>query len=225
MASGLVAVAALTLSALSVAAGTAFGAGAGYAPGGNPTVGGGATGLAGTVITSTAIQPTGGTAAGVLGTTTVTATVPAGAFTGTTQLVITDATTSSLTPPSGTSIVVFGIGFYENGTKVTGSFPAVTVTVSSPSIKAGSTVYFVTGSGLQAVSGAQVSIGSATFSITSDPVIEVASSTTAAPVAVVPGATSAQTGKPVILELGIAGILILAGATLLVGRRLRRRTS
>jgi nitrate reductase gamma subunit len=27
------------------------------------------------------------------------------------------------------------------------------------------------------------------------------------------------------LELGIAGILILAGATLLVGRRLRRRTS
>jgi len=40
MASGLVAVAALTLSALSVAAGPAFGAGAGYAPGGNPTVGG-----------------------------------------------------------------------------------------------------------------------------------------------------------------------------------------
>jgi len=28
-----------------------------------------------------------------------------------------------MTPPSGTSIVVFGIGFYENGTKVTGSFP------------------------------------------------------------------------------------------------------
>ena len=71
-------------------------------------------------------------------------------------------------------MVTFGIGIYVNGTKVTGTFPAISITVSSPSITAGSTVYLVTGSGLQSVSGDSVKAGSATFTITSDPVIEVA---------------------------------------------------
>ena len=200
----------------------AFGAGTGYTPGAGPTQGGTATGLPGTVVSSTVIQPTGGSGSGTVGTTTVAVTVPAGAFTGPTQLVITDATSSAVTPSNGKVVTTFGVGFYVNGTKVTGSFPAVTVTVTSPSITAGSTVYFVTGTGLQAISGAQVSNGSATITITSDPTIEVVSSTTST--SVIAGATTAQTGKPVVLELGVAGVLIVGGGLLLVGRRLRRRS-
>jgi len=202
----------------------AFGAGTGYAPGTGPTQGGTATGLPGTVVTSTVIQPSGGSGSGAIGTTDVAVTIPAGAFTGPTQLVITDATSSAVTPPAnGKVVATFGVGFYVDGTKVTGSFPAVTITVTSPSITAGTTVYFVTGSGLQAVSGAQVSNGSATITITSDPTIEVVSSTTST--SVIAGATTAQTGKPVDLELGVAGVLIIGGGLLLIGRRLRRRSA
>jgi hypothetical protein len=108
--------------------------------------------------------------------------------------------------------------------------PAVTVTITSPSITAGSTVYFVTGSTLQSVSGAAVKDGSATITITSDPVAEVATPVAAAATATgsgspIVGATSTQTGQPFFLESLAAAGLIAFGSLLLVGLRLRRRTA
>jgi len=212
----------------------AFAAGSGYAPSGGGNTGT-ATGLPGSIVSTTTIQPSGGASNATVGTAVISVNVPAGAFTGPVQLVVTDAAGSELTPPGGGTVVVtFGIGFYENGTKVTGTFPAVTVTVSSPSITAGSTVYFVTGGGLQAVSGVGVKAGSATFTITSDPVVEVAtpvsavaagttgSGTTGSAIA---GATTAQTGKPFFLEGVLAVALASFGSLLLVASRLRRRAA
>jgi hypothetical protein len=219
----------VALTSSLIAPGNAFGAGSGYTPAGTPAVGGTATGLAGTVASTSTIQPSGGTATATVGSATIVATVPAGAFTGSVQLVETDATSSAVTPPGGgTPVVTFGIGIFANGVKVTGSFPAITVTVTSPSIVAGSLVYLVTAGGLQAVSGASVSAGSATFSITSDPVIELATPVSAAGTASVTpitGATSVQTGKPFLLEGGVAAVLCLAGALLLVAAHRRRRLS
>jgi len=214
----------LMAGAITLTPTAAFAAGSGYTPtGGTGTT---ATGLPGSVVSSTTIQPSGGTANATIGNGTVTATVPAGAFTGPVQLTVTDASGSSVAPPSGfTTAMTFGIGFYENGTKVTGTFPAVTVTVSSPSIVAGSTVYLVTGSGLQAVSGAVVKAGSATFTITSDPVVEMATPVSAAAGGTaIAGATSAQTGKPFFVEGLLAAALVAFGSLLLVALRLRRRT-
>lgn len=203
----------------------AFAAGNGYTPSNTPTPGGAATGLAGTVVTSTTIQPSGGTATGTVGTATISVSVPAGAFTGPVQVVLTDATASLVTSSAGSTIVTFGVGIFENGTKVTGTFPAITVTVHSSSITGGSAVYFVTGSGLQAVSGASVTNGSATFSITSDPVVELVAATAAAAAgSPIPGATVGVTGKPFLLEGAIAASLMAFGALLLIGLIFRRRT-
>lgn len=205
----------------------AFAAGTGYTPGA-AAPGGAATGLPGNVVSTTTIQPSGGTANATVGSTSIAASVPAGAFTGPVQLVMTDASSSAVAAAGGASTVVtFGVGFYVNGTKVTGTFPAVTITVSSPSITAGSTVYLVTASGLQAVSGASVKAGSATFTITSDPVIEVATPAAASATATgaaITGATTAQTGKPFFLEGLIAAGLFALGTLLLVGLLVRRRT-
>jgi hypothetical protein len=221
---------AATLAAPAVA----FAAGSGYTPTPNPTPGGTASGLAGTVVSSTTIQPSGGTANATIGSATITVTVNAGTFTGPVQVVVTDATSSAVTPSGGgTPVVTFGLGIFENGTKDTTSFQAITVTVSSPSIKAGTTVDLVTPSGLQAVSGSSVTTGSATFTITSDPIVEVvaapATTTAAASTggtgsgSAIAGATSGQTGKPFLLEGALAAALIVAGGLMLVGLRLRRR--
>jgi hypothetical protein len=204
----------------------AFGAGTGYAPtGAPPAAGGTSAGLPGTVISSTAIQPTGGTGSATIATCAVNVTVPPGVFTGTTQLVITDAASSTVNPTNGTAIVTFGVGFFVNGTKVTGSFPAVTVTVSCPSITGGSAADFVTATGLQNVPGALVHVGSVTFAITSDPVVEVVAVTvsSSAPATAIASGTSAPTGKPVVLEMGVAGVLILGGSGVLVILRPRHR--
>ena len=216
----------LTLLALlgSAAAGAlagptpAFAAGSGYTPTSTPT--------------------TGGTASGTVGSSTITATVPPGTFTGAVQVVMTNAAGAYRPPGAAASpVVVFGIGIYVNGSKVTGTFPAVTVTITSPAITLGSTVYLVTASGLQSATGAAVRAGSASFSITSDPVIEVtdpvgtagatASGTTGGTSSgtAVAGATSVQTGQPFLLEELAAVALLAFGALILVALRLRRRTT
>jgi hypothetical protein len=225
----------VAIAASLAAPAVAYGAGTGYTPTPGPTPGGGASGLAGTVVSSATIQPSGGTANATIGNSTITVTVKAGAFTGPVQVVITDATSSTVMPTGGgTPVVTFGIGIFENGTKVSGTLPAITVTVNSPSIKAGTTVYFVTNGALQAISGAAVTNGSVTFTITSDPIVEVVAppATTAAAGSAgsggtagtaIAGATSGQTGKPFILEGALAVGLILIGGVMLVGLRLRRR--
>ena len=166
----------------------------------------------------------------MVGSATITATVPPGTFTGAVQVVMTDAASSYLAPSSGGSpVVTFGIGIYVNGSKVTGTFPAIGVTITSPAITVGSTVYLVTGSGLAAASGAAVQAGSASFSITSDPVVEVSApvgtvGTSSAGTAIA-GATSGETGKPFRLEEMVAIALLAFGALILVALRLRRRTA
>ena len=147
-------------------------------------------------------------------------------------MVITDATGSYVAPSSGGSqVVTFGIGIYVNGSKVTGTFPAISVTITSPAISVGSSVSMVTGSGLQPA-GAAVRDGSASFSITSDPVVEVTAPVGAATSGstggtssgtAIAGATSGETGKPFLLEEMVAVALLAFGALVLVALRLRRR--
>jgi hypothetical protein len=218
----------------------AFAAPSGYTPAPTPPApspGGTAGGLAGTVVSSTTIQPSGGTGNATIGNATITVTVKAGTFTGQEQIVITNASSSAITPPGGTPVVTFGIGIFINGTKVSGTFPPITVTVTSPSITAHSVVDFVTSSGLTVVSGEAATNGSVTFTFTSDPIFEVATMTTASTASAtsaaggtssgsaIPGATSGQTGKPFLLEGAAAVALIVIGALMLVGLRLRRRTA
>ena len=196
-------------------------AGGGYTPG-TPVPGGTATGLPGSVVTVTTIQPGGGKATAVVGASTISATVPAGTFSVPTQAVFTDAGGVSVTPSAGgTVIVTFGVGFYQNGTKVSGSFSPVKITVTNPSISSTTTVYFVVNGVLEPVSGATVSNGSATFTITSDPTVELTSALSATATAV-PSATTVSTGEPFLLEGGVASVLVLGGA-LLLARSLRRR--
>lgn len=199
-------------------------AGTGYSPS-PPAPGGTATGLPGSVVTVATVQPSGGNGTSTIGSASLSVTVPSGTFSVPTQLVTTDASGSSIAPPSGGSAaVVFGVGFYQNGTKVTGTFPAVTVTVSSPSITAGSTVYLVEGTKLVAVQGATVKNGSATFTISSDPTVEIAAAASGTTTAI-PGATTVHTGKPFLLEGGIAGLLVVSGGAILLAARRRRRTA
>jgi hypothetical protein len=214
-----------TSSALPAAA---FAAGSGYTPTGtgNAAPGGAASGLAGTIILSTTIQPSGGTATATIGSATITATVKTGTFPDTIQVIITDASSSSITPPAGgRSVVTFGIGIFENGSKITGTFPAIAVTVTSTAITAGSTIYFVTGMTLQSVGGASVTTGSAAFTITSDPTVEVVAPINAVSTTPIAGATSGQTGKPFLFEGGVAIALVSLGGLMLVALLVRRRSA
>jgi hypothetical protein len=222
---GAVAIGLLALGgAALVASPSAFAAGTGYAPSTAPHTGGTAAGLHGKVVKVCALQPGGGTCSATVGNATITAKVSAGTFTVPTTCVVTDADSTAVAVPDGGSLVVaFGIGCYQNGTKVTGSFsPAVTVVVTSPEITSGSKVYLRVGTQLQAITGAQVTGGKATFSISEDPTVEV----TAPGVSAVPGATTVHTGEPFGLEGAIADVLVLAGSVflgwLVLGRRRRR---
>jgi hypothetical protein len=190
------------LGGLAIAAPSALAAGTGYSPG-PPTPGGTATGLPGSVVSVTTIQPSGGKGAATIGTSTVTTTVPSGTFSVPTQLVLTDAGSVTVNPSNGGSVIVtFGVGFYQDGTKVAGTFPPVTVTITNDSITPGTTVYFVVNGVLQAVSHPTTSLGSVSFVITSDPTVELVS----APSATVPAATTVSTGEPFVLEGAIAGL-------------------
>ena len=110
----------------------------------------------------------------MVGSATITVAVPPGTFTGPVQVVMTDATSSYLAPaPGGPPWSRSESASTSMGRRSLAHSPPFAVTITSPAITAGSTVYLVTGSGLQAASGASVQAGSATFTITSDPVVEV----------------------------------------------------
>ncbi len=210
----------VVLAGLTVAAPHAFAAGTGYSPGA-PAPGGTATGLPGSVVSVTTIQPSGGKGSATIGTSTVTTTVPSGTFSVPTELVVTDAGSVTVTPSNGGSVIVtFGVGFYQDGTKVAGTFPPVTVTIANDSITPGATVYFVVNGALEAVSHPTTSLGSVSFTITSDPTVELVSG----PSTTVPAATTVSTGEPFLLEGGIAALLVVAGVLLLT-RALTRRTT
>lgn len=200
-------------------------AGNGYTPG-TPSPGGVAPGLPGHVDTVTTVGAGGGTATGSVGSSTITVTVGPTSFGQPVQVVMTSppGQSNGNGKDKGQIVALFGLGFYENGSKVTGSFPPVTVTVTSPNIVAGSTVSFIVNGNLVQVPSSQVTAGSATFTISSDPVVEVTNVAGTAPIAIT-GATAAVTGEPFGLDEILSAFLVLLGIALLLTLRLRRRAA
>jgi hypothetical protein len=208
--------------------GQAFGTGAGYGPPQAPTSSGAAPG-SGTVVITCTIPTTGGTCTATIGGYTVTVTVPANTFSFPVQVVITDRRASEVSPGGcGQALVAFGISVFNNGTAVN-NFPALPVALTGSAIQSGDGLYSQNGSSLTAYQGS-VTNGSATFSISNGTDIELATSTSCAPtaatnVSAVPGATQVVTGKPFLLEGGVAAGLVVGGGVLVFGSRRRRRTT
>lgn len=207
-------------------AGPAGAAGSGYTPPSPPPTSPPTptTCPAGNVITSLTIPPGGGTVTATVDGSTVTVSVPAGAFPDGAQVAIVEFS-AAVAPTGDTIVLAFGIDFCVNGTKFTGTFsPAATVTVSNPAIRPGQTLYQQIGTTLVPIS-AQISNGSLSFSIDTDPNFVLV--TAVGPAAtVIPGATSVVTGKPFLLEELVGGLLVLFGSTLsllFLRLRLRRR--
>jgi len=212
-----------------LAAAPALGAGTGYGGAGGTSGSGGTGGLAGTVVSTTTVQPTGGPASGVVGSDTVTVTVPSGAFANPVQVVVTNAAGDTPTTVGGSAVALsFGVGFYQNGTKVTGTFPAVACSVSGPNVNASSVLY-LNGSSTPYPT-TFVAPDTLDFTVTSDPNFLLTTAATTAALSstsasAVAGATTAQTGVPLRGELLLAGVLVMAGGSLLVVRRMRRRSA
>lgn len=207
-----------TLFAVGVAAGlvfavpaAAFAAGSGYAP----APGAAAVGVPGgfnSVVTTVTIQPSGGTVTAVIDGATITITVPTGAFSQPTQVVVTtgDVTQIGSAGVSGKSAVLaFGISFLVNGQPLTATFPTpIGVKVADNFASTDElVVYDTTTSAWTPVAGATVANGTISFTISSDPDFAVLASN-AQPI---PGATTPVTGKPFLLEGLIAALLVLVG--------------
>jgi hypothetical protein len=186
------------------------------------------------VVSSSTIQPSGGTARGVFGGTVVTVSVPPGTFTGTVQVVL--RTVGLPAVPGGWTVASFTIQILEDGVPVTGTFPPLTVTVRAPGIAPGSSVYVMVGSTLHPLGGVQVRDGSVTFAIDDDPTIEVVDAVTSGPASPavgaaaagpvsIAGATSASTGQPFLRD-DVAGVLlVLVGLALTARLAATRRRS
>jgi hypothetical protein len=158
-----------------------------------------------------------------IGSFTITITVPAGDLPAGSQLVITSVTN---TAPGGYVVLVeFGVGAFDNGTKLTSAFAApLTATVNGPAFTSGTRVFTVTSTGTTPVS-ATFSGNSISFAVPSDPVYQADNpgATTAAATTSGSGTTPALTGANLIPEIVTGSILVLLGAMLLVGtRRLAR---
>jgi hypothetical protein len=202
----------LTLGTGAALAGPVWAAGAGGSNGGGTggTGGTGAGAPAGTVVSTTTVQTSGGSATGAIADGTVNVSVPAGAFTVPTQVIITDDSTSGN--------VAFGIGFYQNGAKVTGSFPAVSCSITSPSITSASTLT----SGGATYPSTFVPAHTLDFTITSDPTFAVVTPAALSSTSAIAGATSASTGEPFLGEGLVAAALVVGGGLILLRLRLRR---
>jgi hypothetical protein len=222
-----VAAAAVIVAACAV---PAYAAGTPY--GGGGTVGGtGGTG-GGTILTTCTVVPTQVTVCTArIGSDTVTITVPANTFTTPDQIVITDRTLQIQPLGPGTTVVLaFGVSFFFQGAKVTGTFSPVSGSVTGPDIVTGLSIYFAAlTSNVFSVQPSTFTNGALNFTITSDPAIEVASTnaSTASSVSAKPiaGGTVPVTGKPFGLEGSIAAVLVVGGSLLLVRMRRRRRTT
>lgn len=233
---------AATLAVLGAASATsAFAAGTGYGPSINPgtPAGGGFS----QVVLSKTVPTSGGTfTATSKGDTYSFNTLP-----GTFQVPV------QVTVEAPTDIsAVHGVAGVEIGFYSTSGIPLppaslakpITVTVVNPAIKAGDAVEMFEGGKYVAYTGrASVANGSAAISVTSDPVFAIVpppaktttvpaaststpstpSSSTPAASKVVPGATSAHTGKPFLGEELAAGVAALIGAGGLAEALRRRR--
>jgi hypothetical protein len=215
---GVLCAASLTLGPATLAAA----AGHGYAPG-PPAPGGTVPGLPGQVTTVTTVGTGGGQATGTIGSTSVAVNVGPSCFADPVQIVLTSPPGQAVSNRHGRVDAVFGVGVYENGSKLTGSFCPVLVTVTSANIVAGSSVWFVVNGTMVQVPSAQVTNGSASFYVSSDP--EVAVTTVESSTAPISSATVAVTGEPFLLEELVSAFLVCLGISLLVALRLRRRTA
>jgi hypothetical protein len=216
----------LALGFLVVSAGPAGAAGSGYSPAPptspTPTPSGCPSG---TVVTSLNLPAGGGSVSAPVGGVNVTVTVPAGSFPAGAQVAIIDTSTIAIAPTGDTIVLAFGVDFCVNGAKFTGTFsPPATITVADPAIKAGDTLYQQVGSTLILLPNVQVSNGSLTFTIDSDPDFVLVTATTTG--GLIPGATTVVTGKPFLLEEVVGGLFVAIGGVLLmlfVRLRLRHR--
>lgn len=219
-----------TLAVLGVASATSvFAAGTGYGPGVNPgsPVGGGFS----QVVLSKTVSSSGGTFTATSNGDTYSFHVNPGTFKVPVQV--------TLEAPTDIA-AIHGIAGVEinflssSGTPLPpGSLAkAITVTIVNPSITAGDTVeIFENGKYVPYTGGVSVANGSASISLTSDPVFAVvpspAKATAASPAPTtsssVPGATSVHTGKPFFGEELAAGAAALIGVGGLVEALRRRR--
>ncbi|HEX3793727.1 MAG TPA: hypothetical protein VHV57_04430 [Acidimicrobiales bacterium] len=207
-------------AAPAMAAGTGYGGTSGTGSTSGSTGSGCATG---TVASADTVGSTGGTVTAQVGADTVTVTVPAGTLPAGSQVVITDNSSSETSPASGYTVVLaYSISVCLNGAKYTGTFSPVAVSVTGANIISGARIFVLTGATYGPLSGATVSVGSITYSITSDPAYEVAVPSTAVASTAIPNATVVVTGKPFLLEGLIALLLFATGTLLLIRLRIRR---
>lgn len=198
-------------------AGPALGAGTGYATSPAATAPpGGFT----SVVVSQSVPPSGGTVTTTYNGSKLTITVPSGSFTATVQVTVTAATVGQIAG----AVVGFDVTFTLNGQSVSGTFAhPVTFTITNNDIKAGDVVNVWNGSAWVGYPNASVTNGSAKIVVTSDPAFVVqAASTSAAPTAVVPGATTATTGFPLLTLVAAAGGFVLIGLSGLLAVRRRK---
>jgi hypothetical protein len=212
-------VAALGIGALVVTSVPAFGAGTSYGGGGGGTSN--FPGLPGSVVTTCTLTAAASSCVATIGGNTITINIPAGDLPPGAQLVITSITGD--TPIDGTPVLEFALGVFNNGAKITTSFAQpLTVTVSGADITSSTKVFEQTSTGFTPV-GAVTQTGALSFPVSADPAFQLDNSPTASvPIA---GATLAVTGKPFLGEELLAGSLVLLGSGLLLGLRLRRRSS
>jgi hypothetical protein len=231
-ASALIAMSGLLLSSPAWAAGSGYSPGTGTltgSSGSGPTTPTGFT----DIVTTQTVQPSGGTVTATAGSTTVKVVVPSGALATPFQVVVTSGTTSDLSGlPSGAQpTLAIGIGFEQNGQKVTSTFNTpITVTITDSSITTAeqvvvydpSTGTYVPVSQATNVANLVVTNGQVTFQVLADPYIALLAATSAAaPAPAVGGATTPVTGVPIVTEAAVGGVLVIAG--LLLAMRLRRR--
>ena len=209
----------VALSGLLVPATAAFAAGSGYAPGSPPPATAAAGGFT-TVVVAETVTSSGGTVTGSANGATATVTVPAGSLPSGGEVVISAAPPGSIDAGTGLTVVAdFSVVVLDSttGAKLTGPFdPAITITITDPSIAPGDSVVIVTAPGqVTTVSGAQVTQGQAVATFTDDPNFAVVRATP------IPSATSVHTGEPFVADQWLAGVLFLVGVTLMVlgGRR------
>ena len=206
-------------------AGSAFAATAasGYGPP-PPGAGTAVPGGYSAVITSQTITPAGGTIGPVnVNGASVTLVIPAGAFPVAVQITLTapDLTLVGDAGRAGFKAVAgVGIQVQENGSAYTATFlKPLTLSMSSSSITSSSVVVVWNGTAFVADTGATVTSGAAVVKFSTDPDFAVLSPTAAT---VIPGATTSPTGKPLIGEAALAGVLVLLGAGGLAVRWRRR---
>jgi hypothetical protein len=200
---------------------------AGYGPPSTQSLTAGIPGGYTSVITSVPIGPAGGTIGPLtVNGAMVTITIPAGAFSTTVLITVTQADLGGLTAAMPRYVVVAGVGIQVtvNGQPYAGTFlKPLTATIRSSQITASSVVQVWNGSAFVTDQDSSTAAGAATLSFDTDPYFVVQSPATQA-VTAIPGATTSRTGEPLLGE-GIAagGLLLLGSGGLAVGGATRRR--